>query len=74
MAKTKAKVSLRFEPVASGQIWRVEGLNLQVKNVGPLMVQYKLFKPDALKGSNEIQAKTDIEKYLKKHKAILLST
>ena len=73
MAKTKPKSSLRFAPIAVGQIWRVEGLNLQVNNVGPLMVQYRLSKPDAAKGSSEIQAKAAIEKYLKKHQAVLLS-
>ncbi len=74
MVKTKPKSTVRFAPIATGQIWRVEGLNLQVNNVGPLMVQYKLFKPDALKtGTNEIQAKVAVEKYLKKNKAVLLS-
>ena len=73
MAKPKPKNTLRFAPLATGQIWRVEGLNLQVNNVGPLMVQYKLSKPDALKGSSEIQSKVNVEKYLKKNKAVLLS-
>lgn len=73
MVKTKPKSTGNFVPVAAGQLWRVQGLNLQVNTVGPLMVQYKVSKPDSLKGANEIQAKTDIEKYLKKHKAVLLS-
>lgn len=73
MGKIKRVAKLRFAPIAAGQIWRVEGMNLQVNRVGPLMVQYKLAKPDALKGTNEIQAKAAVEKYLKKHNAILLS-
>ena len=73
MAKTKLTAKLRFAPIAAGQIWRVEGMNLQVSKVGPLMVQYKLAAPDALKASSQIQSKVEVEKYLKKKKAVLLS-
>ena len=73
MAKPKPSVSIKPAPLAAGQIWRVDGMNLQVNRIGPLMVQYKVSKPDALKGSNEIQARTAVEKYLKKNKAVLLS-
>ena len=73
MAKTKLTVKLRFAPIAAGQIWRVEGMNLAVSKVGPLMVQYKLAAPDALKASSQIQSKVEVEKYLKKKKAVLLS-
>jgi hypothetical protein len=71
MAKTGPKNKARLAPLAAGQTWRMAGLNLEVTNVGPLMVQYKLFKPKALKGSSEIQSKTNVEKYLKKNKAVL---
>jgi hypothetical protein len=73
MVKTKPKKTVPLAPVATGQTWRVDGLNLQVNNVGPLMVQYKLIKPGALKGSSEIQSRVAVEKYLKKNKAVLLS-
>ena len=73
MGKTKPTAKLRFEPIAAGQIWRVEEMNLQVTKVGPLMVQYKLAKPDALKASNQIQSKVEVEKYLKKNKGVLLA-
>ena len=73
MAKTKLTAKLRFAPIAAGQIWRVDGMNLQVARVGPLMVQYKLAKPAALKATSQIQSKVEVEKYLKKNKAVLLS-
>ena len=73
MAKIKPTAKLRFAPIAAGQIWRVDGMNLQVARVGPLMVQYKLAKPDALKATSQIQSKVEVEKYLKKNKAVLLS-
>ena len=41
MAKTKLTAKLRFAPIAAGQIWRVEGMNLAVSKVGPLMVRIK---------------------------------
>ena len=73
MAKIKPTAKLRFAPLAAGQVWRVEGMNLTVDKVGPLIVQYKLAKPDALKASGQIQGKSSVEKYLKKNKAVLLS-
>ena len=73
MVKTKPTAKLRFAPIAAGQIWRVEGMNMQVSKVGPLMVQYKLAAPDALKASSQIQSKVEVVKYLKKKKAVLLS-
>lgn len=73
MAKTKQAVKAGLAPLAAGQVWRVEDMNLQVGKVGPLMVQYKLGKPESAKASNQIQSKAEVEKYLKKHKAVLLS-
>ncbi len=77
MAKTKAKTPVKktvaFAPLAIGQIWRVDGMDLLVNKIGPLTVQYRLAKPAAVKGSNEIQAKAVLETYLKKQKAVLLS-
>ena len=74
MVKIKPTANLRFAPLAEGQIWRVEEMNMQVGRVGPLMVQYKLAKPDATKATNQIQSKVEVEKYLKKNKGVLLSS
>jgi len=59
-------------PLADGQVWRVGDLNLQVNRVGPMLVQYKLAKPDAIRVRSLINGKATIEQYLKKNKAVLL--
>ncbi len=46
--------------------------NLQVDMVGRLLVHYKLGKHGAVRVSNSIGSKTDIEKFLKKNKAVLM--
>jgi hypothetical protein len=68
MAKTK------MPPLAAGQTWRIGELNLQVGNVGPMLVSYKLGKPDAVRLKNTVNGKATIEKYLKSKKAVLIST
>ena len=56
----------------TGQLWLVEGKHLRVGIVGPLMVHYRLGKPDAPKTIAEINSKAAIEKYLKQNQAKLL--
>ncbi len=72
MVKTKTGRAKPMAPLADGQVWRVGDLNLQVGRVGPMLVQYKLAKPDAVRVRSLINGKATIEKYLKKHKAVLL--
>lgn len=70
--KTARKKSQPLPPLADGQVWRVGELNLQVGRVGPMLVQYKLGKPDAIRVPNIVNGKATIEKYLKKNKAVLI--
>lgn len=52
----------------------MEELKLRVDMVGKLLVHYKLGKHNAVRVPNSIGSKTDIEKFLKKNKAVLLDT
>lgn len=70
LAKPPVKTALAA--LATGQLWLVEGKHLRVGIVGPLMVHYRLGKPDAPKTVSEINSKAAIEKYLKHKKAKLL--
>ena len=72
MAKTKAVTKPPAPPLTAGQVWRVAGLNLQVTQVGPMLVDYKLAKPDAVRISKKMSTKTAISEYLKKNKAVLI--
>ena len=72
MIKTKTAGTATKLPLETGQVWRVGELNLQVGTVGPLLVHYKLGKPDAVRTPNVVNGKSTIEKYLKKNKAVLI--
>jgi hypothetical protein len=72
MRKTKSPRRLRAQPLESGQVWQVAGMNLQVSLVGKLLVHYKLAKPGAVRIPNLIDGRSTIEKYLKKNKAVLV--
>jgi hypothetical protein len=61
-----------MQPLAAGQVWEVAGMHLRVARVGPLLVDYKLAKPDAVRVPNRMGAKATISKYLKKNKALLI--
>jgi hypothetical protein len=70
--KTKSASPARMEPLADGHIWRMAETSLQVDMVGKLLVHYKLGKHDAVRISNSIGSQTDIVKFLKKNKAVLV--
>jgi len=72
MAKTKTP-PVRHQPLAAGQTWRIGELNLQISTVGPMLVSYKLGKPDAIRLKSTVTGKSTIEKYLKKNKAVLVA-
>ena len=59
-------------PLADGQVWRMAETSLQVDMVGRLLVHYKLGKHDAVRISNSIGSQTDIVKFLKKNRAVLV--
>jgi len=56
----------------AGQIWTMAGAKLRVQLVGKILVHYKLGKDDAVRVANSIAAISTVEKFLKKHKAVLL--
>ena len=72
MEKPKTARKPPLPPLAAGQVWRVAGLNLRVARVGPMLVDYKLAKPDAVRVPNSMGGKATITKYLKKNKAVLI--
>jgi len=70
--KTKSAPPAAMKPLADGQVWRMAESSLQVDMVGRLLVHYKLGKHGAVRISNSIGSQTDIVKFLKKHKAVLM--
>jgi hypothetical protein len=74
MSKTKPTRRISLQPLETGQVWRVTGLNFQVGLIGKWLVHYKLSKPNAVRIANSVGGRTTIEKYLKKNKAVLVKT
>jgi hypothetical protein len=72
MSKTKPARRISLQPLETGQIWRVAGLNFQVGLIGKWLVHYKLSKPNAVRVANSVGGRSTIEKYLKKNKAVLV--
>jgi hypothetical protein len=72
MIKTKPARRTPLQPLETGQVWRVAGLNFNVGLIGKWLVHYKLSKPNAVRIPNSVGGRTTIEKYLKKNKAVLI--
>ena len=58
--------------LANGQVWRMAETILRVTMVGKMLVHYKLGKPDAKRVFDSVNSITEIEKFLKTHKAVLV--
>jgi hypothetical protein len=61
-----------MKQLESGQIWRMTDSDLHVKQVGKLLVHYKLFRGDAKRTSTSLATKRLVEEYLKENKAVLV--
>ena len=59
-------------PLAVGQVWHMKELKLQVSRMGKLLVHYKLAKYDAVRIRESMSSRSDVEKFLKKNKAVLM--
>jgi hypothetical protein len=72
--KTKARPAPKnpVQPLVAGQVWRMAEMELRVGQVGNLFVNYKLAKPDAARVANSVSSKENVQKYLKKNKAVLV--
>jgi len=74
MMKIKSTRRISLQPLETGQVWRVTGLNFQVGLIGKWLVHYKLAKPNAVRIANSVGGRTTIEKFLKKNKAVLIKS
>ena len=72
MKKIKSPRRAVLQPLEDGQLWRMPEFNLQVGLVGKVLVHYKLAKPKAVRVANSVSSKVNVEKYLKKNKAVLV--
>lgn len=72
MNSPKRKNRIRVKPLVNGQVWHMAESDLHVKDVGRLLVQYKLFRRDAKKTVTAMSAMRVVEKCLTQNKAVLV--
>ena len=72
MNMPKRKSRFRLKQLANGQVWRMAESDLHIKDVGRLLVQYKLFRRDARKTVTTMSAMRSVEEYLTKNRAVLV--
>jgi hypothetical protein len=59
--------------LAAGQVWRMDGSDLQVALVGKHLVHYKLIRTNAKRTATSLSGRKAVEKYLKDNKAVLVT-
>ena len=72
MIKVISAARVHQKPLEAGQIWHMAEAHLHVREVGKLLVHYKLGKPNATRVSNSCNGIKTIEKFLKTNKAVLV--
>ena len=72
MNHTKRKNRIPLTELQSGQVWRMADSDLHVKQVGKLLVHYKLFRGGAKRTPTSLSTKRLVEEYLKENKAVLV--
>lgn len=60
------------EGFQTGQVWKMDGSQVEIAHVGKRLVHYKHFKGDLRRGPSLICAKAALESLLKARKAVLL--
>ena len=68
----KQKGRLVLKPLQSGQVWKMNDANLEIQEVGKLLVHYRLCRPNAKRVPISLSGKEAVEKYLKENRATLV--
>jgi hypothetical protein len=72
MNHPKRKNRILLKPLTNGQVWHMAESDLHIKDVGRLLVQYKLFRGNAKKTVTTMSAMRVVENYLTDNKAVLV--
>jgi hypothetical protein len=72
MNLTKRNSRVRVKELAIGQIWRAGQAELHVKDIGKMLVHYKLFSGKMKKPTTTVSAIRAVQSYLSEHKATLV--
>ena len=66
------KGRIPFEPFQSGQVYELETSSVLIGQVGKLLVHYKHYRGKDPRGPTSLSAKTQLEKFLREKKAVLV--
>ena len=72
-AKRVSTPRVKPAPLVDGQLWRLGDEQLKVEMVGKILVHYKLAKPTAIRTPTAIASIATLQKFMKKHKAVLIN-
>jgi hypothetical protein len=67
----KQNNGLSLKPLQSGQIWKMDDANLEIQEVGKLLVHYKLSRGNAKRVPISLSGIDAVEKFLKENGAVL---
>src|SRR3954463_13474677 len=67
----KQKNRIPSKPLQSGQIWKMDDANLEIQEVGKLLVHYKLSRGNAKRVPISLSGIDAVEKFLKDNGAVL---
>lgn len=69
--KTRKNRAL-LQPFQSGQIWQMEGSNLEIGLIGKTLVHYKHYKGELKRSPVSLANKDSLERFLQDKQAVLL--
>jgi hypothetical protein len=72
MNLTKRNTRVGAKELAIGQIWRTRKAELHVKDIGKMLVHYKLFSGKMKKPTTTVSAIRAVQDYLAENKATLV--
>lgn len=66
------KNRMPLAPFQTGQVWELEGSNVQIGMVGKLLVHYKHYRNKTHRAPISLSSKTQLEEFLREKKAVLV--
>jgi hypothetical protein len=72
MKNTPRKHRAVLQPFQTGQVWQMEGSNLEIRLIGKTLVHYKHYKGELKRSPVSLLNKDALERYLQDHEAVLL--
>lgn len=76
LMKSKTQTGRRARvnpPIETGQVWQLDGSQIEIGLTGKRLVHYRHYKPMAKRPAVQLSAKEALEKFLRSNDAVLLA-